>query len=92
MEEQILQLLNSDETSQANKYRNNVQYAKKPYPLAKAKKGKRTPGVKRELNKAEREPLVENAVKNFARIETLLVQGGTDKQVLQEDELCRILL
>ena len=78
MEAQILQLLASDETSQANKYRNNIQSAKKAYPLSKVKV-KKAKGQKRELTKAEREPLIEDLVKNFARIEPIMLQGGTDR-------------
>lgn len=40
MESHILELLGSDESSNANLYRNNIQFPKKQYPLNKAKAAK----------------------------------------------------
>jgi hypothetical protein len=62
MESHILQLLGTDESSDQNKYRNNVQYSKKPYPLAKVK-GKKAKQSQRALTKQERAPLIEDAAK-----------------------------
>jgi len=59
MESHILELLGSTEESNENRYKNNVQYNKKQYPLSKvhvkvAKWGKDTP------SKVERAPWVAN--------------------------------
>lgn len=62
MEAHILQLLATDEESSQTKYRNNVQYPKKQYPLAKTKVKKGTVDSQRGLTKIEREPLIDDLV------------------------------
>lgn len=82
MESHILELLGSDESSNANLYRNNIQFPKKQYPLNKAKAAKAKKSKRGFLTRQEREPLIADVVQNFSRLEAVLQQGGTDRQVI----------
>ena len=59
MEGHILQLLQQegDDNTPNLKFRNNIQFAKKQYPLNQAKKQGKT-SIKKTLSKVEREPLI----------------------------------
>ena len=63
MEDHILQLLrqDGDDNSKNIKFRNNIQFAKKQYPLNQAKKLGKT-SIQKTFTKAEREPLISDFV------------------------------
>eukprot|EP00347_Sterkiella_histriomuscorum_P023446 403334611 len=95
MESHILALLHQDTQ---HKYKNNVQYPKKAFPLNKAAKqghlSASSANIDKSLtlNKVEREALLNNFNQNYKQVENFLMQGGQkSKQILQEDELVSVL-
>ncbi|CDW74692.1 UNKNOWN [Stylonychia lemnae] len=94
MESQILALLNQ-KSDTTNKYKNNVQFPKKAFPLNKSsKQGHLSQSIDKSLSlsKYEKEALISNINENFGQIEKYLLQGGNKtKQILQEDELVQLM-